>query len=59
MTTRYVGQRVARIPFEDYRSPRWWYNGEHTAAVADFDGDSREEFLLHTATGDFLLVGKD
>ena len=53
------GQRVERIPFQDYRRPDWIYNCEQKTAAADFDGDGREELLINTGCGDFLLVGKE
>ncbi|HIE03323.1 MAG TPA: VCBS repeat-containing protein [Candidatus Latescibacteria bacterium] len=51
------GEVVLRVPFEDTSVPGWFYNFENSPAVADVDGDGREEFVFPTRRGSLLILG--
>ena len=53
------GERVAQIPYGDYRVGDWHYNCENTVFSADVDGDGQDELVVHTASTDFLIIGRD
>jgi len=51
------GEVVLKVPFEDMSVPGWFYNFENSPAVADVDGDGREEFVFPTRRGTLLVLG--
>lgn len=53
------GNERLRIPFEDHRVEGWTYNFENSPAVADVDGDGREEFVFPTCKGTLMVVGAE
>ena len=52
------GNVVLKIPFEDESISGWFYNAENSPAVADVDGDGKEEFVFPTRKGNLLILGK-